>query len=361
MDNSLFIDRVYEAAVLPELWSPLLDDLSRGHGFEGGVLFTISAMAQRGVCSPGVKDVFTAFLAQGWAAKSERALRTIAKRHAGFVRDEDLFTAAEIETDPLHADLLRPFGFGDVAGTVIDCPNGDRMVLSFERALARGRTPDDVMLAFDALRPDLARSSMISARIELETARAQVAALGAIGLPSAVLSMSGRVIAANGAFEQLSAQLEIRARDVLAPKDPGAASLFRDALAQAEALKRQAGRSIALPGAEGAPVGVLHLLPIRRNAHDIFPSAGWLAAVTPLGAAAFAPTSILGGLFDLTPAEARVAYAVVEGLTVNEIAAQRSLSAATVRNQLAAIFAKTGVSRQSELVLLCSGLCLPGA
>ncbi|QZN98656.1 helix-turn-helix transcriptional regulator [Chenggangzhangella methanolivorans] len=67
------------------------------------------------------------------------------------------------------------------------------------------------------------------------------------------------------------------------------------------------------------------------------------------------PASLLGGLFDLTAAEAKVAAALIEGLTLQEIAARHSLSVSTIRNQVAAVFAKTGVSRQSEFVLLCGG------
>ena len=348
------IDRIYEAATLPELWPDLIEDLSAEHGFEGGVLFTVNAVAQRGVFTPGVKDAFDVFLRDGWASRSQRAERTIAKKYAGFVRDEDLFTAQELEADPLHVEVLRPHGLGDVAGSVIECPNGDFMVLSFERALERGRTPDGVITAFDQLRPHLARATAISGRIEIERARAQVATLTALGIPGAVVSARGRAIAANAEFEALSGQIDIRARDGVSPCDPNAALLFAEALAR-PADAGVAGRSIPLPRTEAAPPAVLHLAPVRLNARDVFPSGAWLLAVTPLGRAPQMPTTLLCGLFDLTPAEARVAAALLEGLTVQQIAAQRALSESTVRNQIAAIFAKTGASRQSEFILLCGG------
>ncbi|MFC3690930.1 helix-turn-helix transcriptional regulator [Chenggangzhangella methanolivorans] len=345
------IDRIYEAATIPELWEGLLEDLSVEHGFEGGVLFTVNANAQRGVFSQGVRDVFDAFLRDGWASRSERARRTIAKNHAGFVRDEDLFSAEEAAVDPLHVELLRPFGLGDVAGSVIESPNGDLTALSFERALARGRTPDDAIQAFDALRPHIARAAVIAGRLELDRARTQVMTLSSIGLPGAVMSTTGRAIALNSEFEALSEQVEVRAHDLVAPRDPKSAALFAQALAGII----PGGRSIPLPRTETAPPAVLHLSPVRRNARDVFPSASWLLVATPLGRKPDMPASLLGGLFDLTAAEAKVAAALIEGLTLQEIAARHSLSVSTIRNQVAAVFAKTGVSRQSEFVLLCGG------
>ena len=352
------VDRIYEAAAIPELWEGVIEDLSIQHGFEGGVLFTVNAVTQRGVFTPGVRGAFETFLRDGWASRSARAERTIAKKHAGFVRDEDIFDPEELAADPLHVEVLRPHGLGDVAGSVIECPNGDFMVISFERALALGRTPDEVITAFDALRPHLARSALISGRIEIERARTQVATLSAIGVPGAVVTSSGRALAANQEFEALHGQIDVRAKDIVAPRDPNAAALFAAALARPQ-LEGVAGRSIPLPKTEEAPPAVLHLAPIRRNARDVFPSAAWLLVATPLGRKPDMPATLLCGLFDLTTAEAKVASGLLEGLTAQEIAAQRGLSVSTVRNQIAAVFAKTGTSRQSEFILLCGGAVTP--
>ena len=59
--------------------------------------------------------------------------------------------------------------------------------------------------------------------------------------------------------------------------------------------------------------------------------------------------SQLAALFDLTPAEARVARGVAEGLDLDALARARGVSVQTVRAQLKAVFRKTGTSRQNEL------------
>lgn len=63
----------------------------------------------------------------------------------------------------------------------------------------------------------------------------------------------------------------------------------------------------------------------------------------------------LAHLFDLTPAEAALASELAKGLTLDDAAAALDISRNTARSQLQAVFRKTGVSRQSELVLLLLG------
>jgi DNA-binding CsgD family transcriptional regulator len=62
--------------------------------------------------------------------------------------------------------------------------------------------------------------------------------------------------------------------------------------------------------------------------------------------------TLLGSMFDLTPAEARVAGGIMKGESVAHIAAAQRLSVATVRTQLLSLFAKTGTHRQAELTEL---------
>jgi DNA-binding CsgD family transcriptional regulator len=58
----------------------------------------------------------------------------------------------------------------------------------------------------------------------------------------------------------------------------------------------------------------------------------------------------------LTPAEARVLIAIADGASLADASAALGITKNTVRSHLQHIFIKTGVSRQSELVLLASKL-----
>lgn len=346
------IDRIYEAAAIPERWETVLHDLAVQHEFVGGVLFAANEFAQLAMSSRGVKAAFDIFIRDGWAARNERGRRAIARGDQGFGRASDLFTEAEQVVEPLYAEILRPFGLGDSAGTFVNCPNGDHVVLSFERALARGRTPETALRALDVLRPHIARAAVVSGRLDIERAKAQVSALGALGLPAAVTTSRGRVMAVNAGFEALSTLTRIGAFDMLSLHDRIANGQLSELFASPLAF-RPMGRSIALRAGELRSAAVLHVLPVRRAAREVFSSAEWLLAVMPVGASSSPNAEILGALFDLTPTEARVTKALIAGQDLADIAQAHGVSVATVRNQLASIFAKTGVNRQTDLVLLC--------
>ena len=73
-------------------------------------------------------------------------------------------------------------------------------------------------------------------------------------------------------------------------------------------------------------------------------------------------SSALQRIFQLSPAEARLALSLASGATLAEAAGVYGVCVATARAQLKAIFHKTGARRQAELVLLISRLCaLPRA
>ena len=60
----------------------------------------------------------------------------------------------------------------------------------------------------------------------------------------------------------------------------------------------------------------------------------------------------LGRMFDLTASEALLALHIANGGSTADYAATRGITRNTVRNQLQAVFDKTGARRQTELVRL---------
>lgn len=74
---------------------------------------------------------------------------------------------------------------------------------------------------------------------------------------------------------------------------------------------------------------------------------------------AVGPTS-LERQFGLTPAERRLAVEVASGLSLRQSADRLGIAYHTARTQLKAVFGKTGVSRQAELVALIARLSADG-
>jgi DNA-binding CsgD family transcriptional regulator len=64
----------------------------------------------------------------------------------------------------------------------------------------------------------------------------------------------------------------------------------------------------------------------------------------------------LADLLGLSPAETRVAAALMKGKTLSEIAASSGLQITTLRTQLSSILRKVGVKRQADLVRVLSSI-----
>lgn len=73
-------------------------------------------------------------------------------------------------------------------------------------------------------------------------------------------------------------------------------------------------------------------------------------------ASAVPPNAVLRQLFGLTRSEAAVAIRIANGLSRDEVAAERGVAATTVQAQLKAIFAKVGVNRELSLAVKVRGL-----
>ena len=84
-----------------------------------------------------------------------------------------------------------------------------------------------------------------------------------------------------------------------------------------------------------------------------------ILVVTPLGSSQTLSGDLLNGLFDLSPAEIRAANGLVQGKTVDDLATQFSLSRETIRSQIKGLLAKTGMSRQADLVALLANVNTP--
>ena len=298
------------------------------------------------------------FLREGWSERDPLLPRAIALNHAGFVTDHDLLSEEEIAANEVYGNFYRKHGIGYRAGTLIPMPIGDSIAIVLPRHQDRGPVPREVVDLLDGLRPHLARASLAANRLGFERALAQVDALQALGLPGAVLRGSGRVFAVNAMFDALMPALFQDRAERVAMTEIAADALLAEALGTLALAGSRTMKSIPVAATGRVPM-VLHVIPVRGAARDIFTQATALLVVTPVDRAAVPTAEVLQGLFDLTPAEARVARGIGQAETVDTLADATGVNRETVRSQLKAVLSKTGLSRQQELVSLLAGKAFP--
>lgn len=347
------IDRIYEAAFVPELWPETLQEIASGTGSVSGEFQLINGDASpRWQATEITRPAMDDFMASGLWRQCMRPLVLMEMNHAGFLCDHDYMDADQLATDPAY-ELMGRLGLGWQLGTLIPMPTGEIVGVTFERWVKHGKPGQEDIDRLDELRPHLARAGLIAARLQLERARETVSALEALGLPAAVMSASGKVRAANSRFEALPEVFLPRAFDQLSVAGEQADDMVRDAIQSLSDGHFTAIRSIPLAATVKRQPLVIHILPIRRSACDVFSGSDVIIAATIVSPNNLVPSpSILTGLFDLSPAEAKLATALAAGTSLKDAAMSASIKLKTARTYLERIFAKTGTHRQSELVAL---------
>jgi DNA-binding CsgD family transcriptional regulator len=352
------IDRIYECSVLPELWPGVLDDLAETTDARGGLLFAARGKVLNWTASENLNDIFRSYVNDGWFPRCTRRVCLFGQSQPGFFVEHDFWSEEQLDNNPIYRDFFRPRGLGWSAGTGLQMPTGDHVVFSVEREYRRGPIEKEKVDRLNELRPHLARSALVTARLGLQRASGGNAALTAMGLPALLLNESGTVIEANHLIEDLGVHLQWHARNRITLADKRANDLLWAGLAALDNDAEPAIRSFALRSLDDKAAMVVHMIPIRRSAHDIFTGCHALVVVTPVAAPSAPSVDLIRSLFDLTLSEARVARGLVAGATLDEIASTGGVAITTVRSQLRMVLQKTGCTRQAEIVALLANINL---
>jgi hypothetical protein len=275
------IDKVYEAAVIPNLWETVLDNVASRIGSVGGLLlFMPNSRRTAWVGSSVMGPVYADLTEAGFAAKKTRVQRGIAKNHAGFVGDYDLFTTEEMDRNPAYV-YMRKKRIGWFAGTLIQAPIGGLVAFSWERWFKDGPFTAETIAALDPLRAHLARAALISGRLGLDRARAASEALGLIGLPAAVISCAHRLLAANNLLEKLIPQVVQDRQSRIGLADHRADAMLGKSLLQLQRHADGQVRSIPITATVEQRASIVHIVPVRGAANDVFAAASCVLVITP--------------------------------------------------------------------------------
>lgn len=356
--GSDLVDDLYEASVATERWPFVLDKLTRLGGGAGASFITMGEGPLCLAATPLIEELIRDYAQQPHQnIRIDAGLRTI---RLGFFSDADLLTPEQIESSPFFTEFLRPRGLGWMFGTIVRAPSATPIIFSVERRFEDGLPDRRLLDRFDAMRPHMARALLLATRLGLARARAKVEALALVGLPAAVVDRFGRVVAMNELCEALVPHVLADRRARLVFSDGQADPQFADALSAVTGDDllgaARVPQSFPVRRSELFPGGAAHVIPVRGNVHDILSPGAAVVLLTPLAPAPGPDAGLLEALFDLTPAEARIAAGIGDAQSVEQLAQRFNLSRETVRGHLKLVFAKTGTKRQVELVHLLARL-----
>ena len=206
------------------------------------------------------------------------------------------------------------------------------------------------------LMPHLSQAILLSDKLNHRPIQASGRILDLMRPPLLVCDAEARLVWANtagGTFLRTSGGLKIIAERLSCPRHDQSLALHNlirmTVNGPGDAAPEQ--RCLILDGSGQAPIHVV-AMPLP-GAADGGNQVGLFLSQADMPFQV--PARVLEKLFRLSPAESRLAKAIVEGGAVNSYALQHGLAEGTVRFQLKQILAKTGCPRQSDLVrLICS-------
>jgi len=269
------------------------------------------------------------------------------------------------DKDLVHSDYylhyLEPIGLFRILGVDTAEPGGMLARLRFSRR--RGEPPfgKRERELLELLTPHLRRAIEIYAKLNRTTSERDVyaGAVNQLSVASIILDEQGRVLTTNAVGRALldsgeglsmrDGRLHIDARDVDKALQQALGPIIRAQLrGEASVIK-----ALRVPRPSGRSDLGLVIRPV--------PASQWSEGQSSPSVAVFISDpdlqeslsrQILADLFELTPAEANLATLLARGLSLAQVSTAQGISQHTARAQLKSIFAKTGASRQAELVRL---------
>ncbi|OYX33066.1 MAG: hypothetical protein B7Y99_07720 [Caulobacterales bacterium 32-69-10] len=255
---------------------------------------------------------------------------------------------------PKYGEACRRYDIGQGALAVLHRSAAGMVGLATLRSAAQGAPTDEQMRTFRRLAPHVLDAVRLRRMVDEQGTQFALGALDAISVCAFLCDYGGQVRGLTPGAEGL-----------VGPDGPlrlkrGRLTAFRDA--DTEALAAATRRAAELPD-QGVQTVVIRDRAGKPLAVEVaaLPAQPWSMLFRPRVMLTVKrrprPPSAeeLMSAFGLTLAEADVTLMIARGMQRDRIAAARGVSPGTVKSQLQAIFAKLGVSRESEITVLLSG------
>ncbi|UVK52434.1 helix-turn-helix transcriptional regulator [Mesorhizobium sp. AR02] len=229
------------------------------------------------------------------------------------------------------------------------------------RHTAQGEVDDRMRRRFELITPHIRRSMLIGKVIDLHRVEAATLADSLDELASGmfIVESTGRIIHANASAHRLIAEADVlRATNGrIAAFDLEGSRKLLDVFMAAQSGDVALGKSgIALPlTARSGERYVAHVLPLtsgKRRKAGVSYSATAAMFIRKAALDLPSPPEAVASQFNLTPAELRVLFAIVQIGGVPEVAPVLGISDQTVKSHLHRIYEKTATKRQADLVKL---------
>lgn len=349
------VEAIYDSTTQPSVWPLLLDAVARAAGGDVACLFDFDPGPQqlRRALVNHLPDA-SAYHAR-YAALDPRNRYGIRQAEGTVFTDAAFITSGEVARSEFYQDYLIANGMGHVGARVLEQGAQAIVGLAIQRSIRRPAFELAELDILERLTPHLRRALRLQRALAVQGAEPAAwsrTCLDSLAWPVLLLDREARLV-----FASASAEALLRAGDGLRCVRAKLSAWHPwDARCLGEAILR----GLAGGGAElrlrrsGGGVLLVSVVPLGRSALEPLDShhprvALYVLDPTPPVTDAQAR---LAAWFQLSPAEARLAAALLDGEALPRIAERFALAPSTLKTQLARLFVKTDTNRQGELIAL---------
>ncbi|MEH2497624.1 DNA-binding CsgD family transcriptional regulator/PAS domain-containing protein [Bradyrhizobium sp. AZCC 1678] len=366
------VEAIYEAATDPSKWPTALGAIADCFGDVGAVLVWRRDDGSFGtIVSDTLIDAQRDYEESGWASRDIRATRAMERGYffnGVPLTDRHLCSPDEIRSDPCYTQFLAKHGLGWVAGIAVSPDPHVGVIVSIQRDASRKPEFSDDELG---LLVTIGRHIEKSLRLSIRLLDAELTGLGLgealarIGIGVFSLDSLGRVVFSNPAGRRLIGDELHLVQDRLCIGSGTTREAIDKAISRALRGYRHdlfaEPRPLLVHSLNSNRRLVIYLLPIGERtsiAEEFLTNTRAIVLVIEQKLDEPPDPTLVRDVLGLTLGEARIAALVGSGLPPREAAERLGIAEDTARNLLKRVFAKVGVSRQSELVGLLAKLVL---
>lgn len=362
-DFSNIVEQIYDCSIRPEHWPSVFEKMSRHIGSCSMAIDFLDMKFQEPVAgfSYGYQDSFRSSLikqyARIWMLQSQFNIWPVGKpMYLDEILDEN-----EFKRGLFYREWCKPQKHYDYAGMIAFRDQTRFVKLTCARSEDEKSFTSQQRQNMALLVPHICKSVAISDAFKLESIRAGLLETTLNGLTTGVFIVDqyGDILYLNMAAEQM-----VKSASILSIKN-NRLSTSQNILERALESTLGEGldgdvpevnptRSIALQSHEGDGL-IAEILPLNGDIRgELYQGTNGRAAVfvrEPMTKFVF-PGEAFAELYRISKAEIRVAAAMSQGLTLQEVSNALGISHPTVKSHLQRMFEKTSTSRQADLLTL---------
>lgn len=332
-----------------------MDDICAATATTGAALLQSDVRTPDVPMTDGVRHIFKQYFDSDLHVTDVRAARGIPLLLGGkrAICDQDLFPSeASMLSDPLYA-MISDYGFRWFSA--ISFRAGKALwVVTMQRTIRDGMFGADEMEVLSSLSQTLTDVATLSDAIGRQSLLGTLNAFEMIKEPALSLAWNGTVLDANNSvaalfdsnFRVRNGRLFLRDRETLEAIEGLLSGETDHRLDPSETPRiffaRRRGRR---------PLSI-KVMPVHGAARSPFLGARLILTFRDLDEIRRPSANVLSRAFSLTASEAKVASMLAGGASPEQISEAHQTSKETVRNQIKAVFGKSGTHRQNEFAAL---------